>query len=133
YHRTAAARLDLRLLQLPIARLDGKPLPVRLPHPLTRRWHEPPVGVHQRLTTVPLPLPPVVATLDADTHGCCSPAPLRHGVAVPAARLPGAEDLRSAGAFGMVGLPSPENDRHQEGVAGGLEIADHSDAEKAPV
>ena len=42
-------------MQLPVGRLDGEPLAVRLPHPVERRGLKSPEGIDQPLLALPVP------------------------------------------------------------------------------
>lgn len=56
HHRVARAGPRSPLVHLPVARLSGEPLSLRLSDPGRARWLDPPEGVHQGLLPVPVPL-----------------------------------------------------------------------------
>src|SRR5208283_5780688 len=131
--RIPRTRPDPGLMQLAVTALDSETGPIGLVDPLIRRWFQPPIRIHQLLTAMTFPLPPIVAALDTDRHGRFPLLGIGQGITPPTTASPVQEDPGPTGAFGVLDLASPADNRHQKRMAAGLEITDKIDAVKPAI
>src|SRR5208283_2778914 len=121
------------LVHLPIARLDPEPFPVRLLHPVDPPGGDPPVRVDPCVALPPaMPVHPP-RPLHADPDRGLVLLAVLEGVAEPPALLLLLEDVRPAGAFGMIGLAAVADNWHEERPPRPLQVADDRHAVEAAV
>src|SRR5271166_1552255 len=132
--RITRAGPDACLLHLPVTGLDAKPTPVGFLDPLVRSWLQPAsVGVYQGLASVLAPFPPWVAALDTDSERGSLSLATGHRISPPATLLPRSKHSTGTGSPRVVHLAATQHQRHQERIAGALQVADHLDRTEAPV